>query len=107
MTRLRPENRRSSETVEVEHDRQRYCVSVGFLPDGQTAIEVFVSAVRTASALEALARDGAILISFAIQHGVPLEDLRSAVSRGDHDEPASVIGAVLDAVAANWKRTVA
>lgn len=98
MRRIRPENRRASETFEVVHDQQIYSVSLGMLPDRCTGIEVFVSAQKTASMLEALARDGAILMSFALQYGAGAAELAAAMSRGDKEEPSSLLGAVLDAV---------
>jgi hypothetical protein len=116
MTRIRPPDRRSGETFEIVHDGMKYSVMVGRVgaiheieQDGLrftvgigdvhgAPIEVFVAAEKTASALEALARDGAILISFALQYGASLDELRSAVTRGELDLPATVIGAVLDAI---------
>lgn len=89
--RRRPPNRRGGETFDIVHDGQRYAVTIG-------PLEVFVRSEKTSSALEALARDGSILISFALQYGAPLDELRKAITRGDHEEPATVIGAVLDAM---------
>jgi hypothetical protein len=100
MTRIRPSNRRLGETLAVEFAQLRYAVTVGYLSDHKSPIEIFVSAEKTASAIEPLARDAAILMSFAMQFGASVADLRAAVSRGDRGEPASLVGAVLDAVAA-------
>ena len=100
MTRIRPEDRRACETIDLTHDNQVYSVSLGMLQDRCTGVEVFVSARKTASMLEALARDGAILMSFAMQYGASVDELAGAMSRGDQNEPQSLLGAVLDAVVA-------
>ena len=100
MNRVRPPNRRAGVAFDVEHDGQHYAVMTGHadLAGDGPAIEVFVSAHKTSCTLESLARDAAILISFALQYGIPIGELRKAITRGDHDEPATVIGAVLDAI---------
>jgi hypothetical protein len=101
MTRAPLFNRRGGATHELEHDQIRLLVTVGFYPDGAPG-EVFTSISpgrgRQTSAFEASTRDAAILISLCLQHGVALETLRKAVTRGDHDEPASVVGAILDSI---------
>ncbi len=103
MTRAPLFDRRAGATHELEHDQIRLTVTVGFYPGGAPG-EVFTSIApgrgRQTSAFEASTRDAAILISLCLQHGVALETLRKAVTRGDHDEPASVVGAILDSMEA-------
>jgi hypothetical protein len=41
-------------------------------------------------------RDAAVCLSIALQHGVPAEAIRSAVTRDSHGEPSGIVGAVLD-----------
>jgi hypothetical protein len=49
------------------------------------------------------ARDAAITISLAIQHGCSIDTLSRALTR-DHDgKPASIIGAVVEAMATQQK----
>ena len=105
MNRVKPTNRRATVNFDVDHDGQSYSVGIGHSDAAATSppIEVFVSAHKTASMMEALARDAAILVSFAIQYGVPLDELQLAITRGDHDEPATVVGAVIDAMVAYRK----
>jgi len=92
-------NRRGGITFEIVHGQDMLCnrflVSVGHTPDGEP-IEVFVSAAKTTTDIEALARDGAILISIARQYGAPLEVLQNAITRDDSGRPMTIIGAVLD-----------
>lgn len=77
-----------------------YRVGASFYEDGRPA-EVFIDAEATIGSQQAaLARDAAVVISLALQHGTPLQTLRDAVGR-EHDgiSPASPIGRCLDAVA--------
>ena len=100
--RDRPANRRKAINFEIEHGGHGYIVTVGMLADNVTPIEVFVTAKRSRDQIEALARDGAILASFARQYGAPFSALKAAVTRGDNGEPMTVIGAVLDAIVEAW-----
>jgi hypothetical protein len=102
MTRVRPTDRRAADSFELMHGGQSYTVTLGqqdAAGDGPT-IEVFVNARKLSSSVEAIARDAAILISFALQYGAPPDELRRAVTRDDIGEPASVVGAILDAMSA-------
>ena len=49
--------------------------------------------------VDTAARDTAILISLGIQHGVPIETMRNAVSRDENGDPAGLAGVVLDHIA--------
>ena len=50
-----------------------------------------------------IARDAAVAISLALQHGTPIETIRRAVTRGGRGEPASVLGAIVDALPATGR----
>jgi hypothetical protein len=99
MTRQRLPDRRAAETVQLEHGGQRFTVTVGFYPDGRPG-EVFTHGIRTGSTLDALLADACVVVSCLIQHGVEPRDLASSMGRLGNAEPASVIGAVIDLVAA-------
>jgi hypothetical protein len=58
--------------------------------------EVFITGGRSGQDDEALARDGAVLVSLALQHGVPLATMRDAITCNQDGRPSSIIGAVLD-----------
>jgi hypothetical protein len=90
-------NRRQGETFELTHGamRTRFLVTVGFFRPGQPA-EVFVSGSKSGSDFEAAARDGAILLSLCLQHGVPVATMRGAVTRDGNGAPSTIIGAILD-----------
>ncbi len=88
--------RRRSETTEFSHAGLSFKLSVGFRPSSGEIAEIFLSSSKVGSPIEALARDAAILVSIALQHGAELAKIRHALTR-DHDGgPATLIGAALD-----------
>jgi hypothetical protein len=96
--RERLPNRRACESFEIFHSGVHFTVSAGRYRGGRVA-EIFLSAERAGTPLEAIARDAAILASLAFQHGVALETIRAALTR-DHDGgPATAIGAAVDKLA--------
>jgi hypothetical protein len=99
MTRERLPNRRFAETVELEHGGQRFTVTIGLYPDGRPG-EVFTHGARSGSTLDALLADACVVVSCLMQHGAEPRDLAASMGRLGNLEPASVIGAVLDLVAA-------
>jgi hypothetical protein len=99
MTRERLPNRRFAETVELEHGGQRFTVTIGLYPDGRPG-EVFTHGARSGSTLDALLADACVVVSCLIQHGAEPRDLAASMGRLGNAEPASVIGAVLDLIAA-------
>lgn len=100
MTRHTLPQRRYAETFDLEFQLQnghmlRHVVTVGYYDDGQPA-EVFVSAIKSGTDAEALARDGAILLSLAMQHHVPLDTIASAITRTPQGEPMTIVGKLAD-----------
>ena len=99
MTRASLSGRRSHVSFEVFHAEQHFHVSVGLYEDRGLG-EVFITPLGNAgkgSAIEALARDAAILISLGKQYGVPLETMQRAITRNEDGAPMTLVGAVLDA----------
>jgi hypothetical protein len=97
-----PENRRPSETLRFEHDGHRYFATIGFanLDDrlrGKIS-EVFMDAGKPGSSVQHMARDGAVILSLALQHGCPIDVLRRAVTRLDDGSPAGPFGKILDLI---------
>jgi hypothetical protein len=99
MTRERLPDRRFAETVALEHGGTRFMVTIGFYPDGRPG-EVFTHGLRTGSNLDGLLADACVVVSCLIQHGAEPRELAASMGRLGNAEPASVIGAVLDLVAA-------
>jgi ribonucleoside-diphosphate reductase alpha chain len=98
-TRIRLPDRRECTTFDVRHGAHAFQVTFGLYPD-HTVGEVFISGGKVGSELEAVTRDSAILISLALQHGVRLDVVRHAITRNADGSPSSIIGAVLERLAA-------
>ncbi|KJC59908.1 hypothetical protein UP10_14530 [Bradyrhizobium sp. LTSPM299] len=93
--RKRLQNRRACETFAFQHQGADFTMSTGCYPDG-TIGEIFINAAHANSALDALASDAAIALSFALQHGADLPTMKLAMKRNSQGEPSSPIGAALD-----------
>lgn len=90
-------NRRPCELYDLQFEQIKYAVSIGHFEDQQPA-EVFISSELPTSATANIARDTAILISLCLQYGVPVAVMRSAITRLSDEQPASIIGAILDSL---------
>lgn len=94
MRELLPQ-RRAAETFTLRFWQQDFHITVGTYPDGRPG-EVFVAGGKTGQDVQATARDAAVTLSIALQHGIPLETIRHAVTRGGRGEPTSILGAIVD-----------
>lgn len=98
MTRAMLPNRRPCETFSFAHDGTNYTATVGrYFPSGAPG-EVFLSGGKPGSAVETVARDAAVAVSLALQHGAPLDTLRAAMTRLDDGQPAGPMGRLLEMV---------
>jgi len=94
-------NRRPAETFDFQHaidasvKPMRYTATVGRGSKGEVC-EVFLNCSKIGSGADANARDAAIAVSIGLQHGVPIETLRGAVTRNGDGSPSSPIGKLLD-----------
>ena len=89
--------RRRCETFEIAFgglDR-RYAITVGYFDDGAIG-EAFINGGKSGQAVEAIARDGAVILSLALQYGADLQNIKSAITRDEQGEPASIVGVVVD-----------
>jgi ribonucleoside-diphosphate reductase alpha chain len=98
MNRERLPNRRPALTFDFEHAGLKYTATVGRFPDGRIA-EVFVQNHKSNSGADVNARDAAIILSFALQHGADVLAISKALCRDPRGKPSGVIGAVLDLIA--------
>lgn len=98
MTRRGLDPRRQQTVVQVAEFRGGYTISFGHYADGQVG-EVFIDSLKRSSSEDTDGRDVAILISLAIQHGVPVDVMRQAVSREVSGDPAGIAGVALDLIA--------
>ena len=90
--------RRASETFDLRFWNQNFTVSIGRYPDGMIG-EVFIDGGKTGQDIQSTARDAAVVISLALQHGTPIEAIRHAVTRNGSGEAASILGATVDCLA--------
>jgi hypothetical protein len=101
--RRRLPQRRPAVAIEVEHNGHRYRLQIGHYPDGNLG-EIFIDANKQNSALDAFAADSAILISLLLQYGCSPIAIGHALRRTPAGAPASLIGAVVDRLAAEAGR---
>ena len=89
--------RRMSETFDLRHGGKNtvFSVTLGRYPGGEVG-EVFISGAKVGSEVEAVARDGAVLLSLALQYGVPLETIKHAITRESDGSATTIVGAVVD-----------
>lgn len=98
MNRRRLPNRRSHETITFFFRGLAYTAGVGRFHDGSLA-EVFIDCAKGSTPVAADARDAAVTLSIALQHGVPPEAIRAAVTRESDGSTSGIVGAVLDLLA--------
>ena len=110
MTRARLPSRRPSETETLQVGGQTFEACVGFDPETGRPREVFLNGRKEGSDFDAMLADAAVVISVALQHGVPARELVRSIGRlpaaplspakldhaPDQRVPASPIGAALD-----------
>ncbi len=109
-SRNRLPNRRPCHTEALEIAGQTFTATVGFDPKDDSPRELFLTAGKEGSLLNALLAGAAVVISVALQHGIPAAALAKSVGRlpagpvapADLDHapgqkvPASPIAAALD-----------
>jgi hypothetical protein len=95
MTRWRTPNRRASENFDFEVDGLRFTVTVSRSPDGRIG-EVFLNNHKAGNQSDTNARDAAIVLSFALQHGADIETIRKALCRDSNGQALGPISAALD-----------
>lgn len=100
MTRQILPSRRRADTFTLQFGRQTVTITTGFCADGELG-EVFINIGKSGTDIASLARDAGVLLSLALQHGVPAATICHAVTRGASEEPASILGAVVDYISTN------
>jgi len=108
--RKRLPNRRPSHTEALTVAGQTFTATVGFDPEDGRPRELFLTAGKEGSLINALLADAAVVISVALQHGISARALAKSVGRLPEGRvtpanldggkpariPASPIGAALD-----------
>jgi len=98
MSRRRLPNRRAGEIIGFQFRGSEYSATFSNFPDGRLA-EIFIDAGKPSNDAADDARDAAVAMSIALQHGTPLEAIRAALTRDGAGRPAGILGAALDAIA--------
>jgi ribonucleoside-diphosphate reductase alpha chain len=98
--------RRPMETLRLEIGGAQALASIGYDPQTGYPLEVFLAGEKVGTDLWNVLHDTAVIISVALQYGVPAEVLAKSIARETEretltmtDKPATIIGAVLDAIA--------
>ena len=97
--RERLPNRRAALTTRIQHGPHTFHVSYGLFPDGRLA-EVFLAGAKVGSDTRIVALEASVAISFALQHGAGVGEMRLAMPRREDGSPEGVMGAILD----GWER---
>lgn len=94
-TRTPLPQRRPLETFNLRHWNANFSVGIGRYPDG-TIGEIFINGEKCGTQLDVVARDSAVILSLALQHGLRIGDLRHAVTRDENGEASGPVGRLLD-----------
>jgi hypothetical protein len=95
MTRERLPNRRASESFGFLCGGMNYVATVSRFADGRLA-EIFLTNHKVGSDADTAARDSAVVMSIALQHGVPVETIRHALLRNRDGTACGPLGVALD-----------
>ena len=101
--RRRLDNRRASETFNIDVEGRRYKCSISRFPDGSLG-EIFLSNNKSGSDSDCAARDSAVVCSIALQFGAPPETIRRALMRDSRGRPNGPLGVALDHIAKEFWR---
>lgn len=96
--RERLPNCHASENFTFELDGLRFSATVSCFADGRIG-ELFVNNHKAGNQSDTNARDAAILLSFALQHGADLETIRRALCRDSAGRALGPIAQALDIIA--------
>jgi len=96
--RRRLPNRRFSETFNFEVGGLRFTLTYSSFDDGPVG-EVFLNNHKLGNAVDTSARDSAIVLSFALQYGAPIDKIRKALCRDGAKRALGPLGAALDLLA--------
>lgn len=95
--RRRLPNCRSCESFSFELNGLRFTASIGRFDDGRIA-EVFLNNHKAGNQSDTNARDAAILLSFALQYGADINEIRKALCRDSRDRALGPVAAALDLI---------
>jgi hypothetical protein len=94
-SRRRLPNRRYSESFEFALNGLRFTATVSRFDDGRPG-EIFLTNHKAGNQSDTNARDAAIILSFALQHGADISDISKALCRDSQGRALGPVGACLD-----------
>jgi hypothetical protein len=96
--RARLPDRHQSENFTFELDGLRFTATVSYFASGKIA-ELFLNNHKAGNQSDTNARDAAILLSFALQHGADVEVIRRALCRDSLGRALGPVAGALDVLA--------
>jgi hypothetical protein len=96
--RERLPDRRLCESFTFELDGLRFTASIGRFEDGRIG-ELFLTNHKSGNQSDTNARDAAVILSFALQHGADVSAIRRALCRDSSGRALGPVGAALDLIA--------
>ncbi len=96
--RQRLPDRRGSETFTFEVGGLRYSATISRFEDGRVG-ELFLNNHKMGNQSDTKARDAAIILSFAVQYGADINEIRKALCRDGAGRALGPVGAALDIIA--------
>jgi hypothetical protein len=96
--RERLPNRRTCESSNFELDGLRFTLTFSRFADGRIG-ELFLTNHKSGNQSDTNARDAAIILSFALQHGADVDAIRKALCRDSAGRALGPVGAALDLLA--------
>lgn len=99
MVRTSLPNRRPHEAFHFYHWGQKFIAGLGRMASHAPVSEVWINTGKTGTQAETLARDSAVLLSLALQHGTPIATMQKAITRNADGTPSGPIGQLLDIIA--------
>jgi hypothetical protein len=98
MNRERLADRRNSLSFTFELDGLHFTATVSHFPDGRIG-ELFLNNHKAGNQTDTNARDAAIVLSFALQHGADIDAIRRALCRDGQGRALGPLAAALDIIA--------
>jgi len=102
--RRRLPNRRFCESFTFEVGGLRFTATVSRFPDGRIG-ELFLNNHKSGNHADTNARDAAIVLSFALQHGADINAIRKALCRDSRGNALGPLAAALDLLAVDGAMT--
>ncbi|MGC2319102.1 MAG: hypothetical protein WA615_21830 [Bradyrhizobium sp.] len=96
--RQRLSDRRASESFTFEVGGLRFTATISRFPDGRIG-ELSLNNHKFGNQSDTNARDAAIVLSFALQHGADIDEIRKALCRDGQGRALGLVGAALDLIA--------